>query len=240
MTLMRSRLSCEMWIRIFYPGGPLPIAVLAASLSGVAGESCARVAPCVSPESCAAGQTCLGGRCARLGSELSPPDSRRMLVAPTQVAVVSSRGYDPALPVEIPLGGASAGSIAVLLRFPTPWGNRIRIASAFLTLEPLPGASPEMRPVTVTVARILEPWSASDVSWARLPRLSAPEGRALATTSPPKTLRIDVTTIVQRWALARTNDQGIALIAEPHAFVGATYATGVSGARGPRLDVYLR
>jgi hypothetical protein len=163
-----------------------------------------------------------------------------MLVSPTELAVVSSRGYDAALPAEIPLGGAPTGSIVVLLRFPTPWGNRVRIASAFLTLEPYPGALPETQPVRVTVARVLGPWSASDITWARLPRLSAPEGLALASTSPPKTLRIDVTAIVQRWSLGKTNDQGIALLSAPDASVGATYATGVSGARGPRLDVYLR
>lgn len=198
---------------------PRPIAVFVVALSGVASESCAR---------------------RRVGTELAPPDSQRMLVAPTEMAVVSSRGYDAALPAEIPLGSASAGSLVLLLRFPTPWGNRVRIASAFLILEPFPGALPETVPVTVTIARVLEPWSASDVSWARLPRLSAPEGRALVSTAPPKTLRIDVTTIVQRWSQGKTKDQGIALFSAPDAPVGATYATGVSGARGPRLDVYLR
>jgi hypothetical protein len=163
-----------------------------------------------------------------------------MLVAPIEMAVVSSKGFDAALPAEIPLGGASSGSIVVLLRFPTPWGNRVRIASAFLMLEPFPGAVPEIGPVTVTVARVLEPWSASDVSWARLPRLSAAESRALASTAPPRTLRIDVTAIVQRWSMGKANDQGIALLSAPDASVGATYATGISGARGPRLDVYLR
>jgi hypothetical protein len=49
-----------------------------------------------------------------------------------------------------------------------------------------------------------------------------------------------VTSIVQRWARGRANDEGIALIASPEVPIGATYATGVSGARGPRLDVYLR
>jgi hypothetical protein len=199
-----------------------------------------RVVPCTSVEGCAKNQACSAGRCAAVGSEIAPADARRVLVAPSEIAVVSSRGGGSPMPAEIPLGGQTSGSIVVLLRFPTPWGNRVRVASAFLTLEPSPGAVPETEPVPVTVARVLEPWSASDVSWARLPRLSAPEARALATARPPKTLRIDVTAIVQRWARERTNDQGIALMSGPEATVGATYATGVSGARGPRLDVYLR
>jgi hypothetical protein len=199
-----------------------------------------RTTPCVVPEACAKGQTCFTGRCAALGTEITPADARRVLVAPSELAVVSPRGDGSDLPAEIPLGGAVAGSIVVLMRFPTPWGNRVRVASAFLTLEPSPGAFPDADPVPVTVARVLEPWSASDVSWGRLPRLSAPEARALATARPPRTLRIDVTSIVQRWARERTNDQGIALMSAPEATAGATYATGVSGARGPRLDVYLR
>jgi hypothetical protein len=196
--------------------------------------------PCVSPDACARNQTCNAGRCAAVGSEIAPADARRLSVAPIDMAVVSSRGGDGALPSEIPLGGASGGSLVVLFRFPTPWGNRVRVASAFLTLEPTPGAAPELGPFPVTVARVLEPWSGSEVTWGRLPRLSAPEARAYATAGPPKTLRIDVTSIVQRWARGRANDQGIALISAPESSVGATYATGVSGARGPRLDVYLR
>jgi hypothetical protein len=130
--------------------------------------------------------------------------------------------------------------MVVLLKFPTPWGNRVRIARAFLTLEPSPGALPESHPVPVSVSRILERWSASDVTWARLPKLSTAEARALASTGPPKTLRIDVTAIVERWARGRADDQGIALMAPPEAPVGAIYSSGVSGAAGPRLDVYLR
>jgi len=220
-------------------GGARPLAIAALGLGALAACG-ANAPPCVTPDVCGANRTCAAGRCVGIGAEAAPADARRILVPPSEIAVVSSRGRDGELPVEIPLGGASAGSIVVLLRFPTPWGNRVRVASAFLTLEPLPGALPETELVPVAVARVLEPWSASDVSWGRLPRLSAPETRALATAQPARTLRIDVTSIVQRWARGRVSDQGIALMASPEAPIGATYASGVSGARGPRLDVYLR
>jgi len=166
---------------------------------------------------------------------------RRVLVAPTEMAVVSSLpGEDGVLPVAIPVGTASGSSVVVLLRFPATWGNRARVASAFLTLEPTSGAVPTTDSRSVSVARVLEPWSAADVSWGRLPRLSAPEARALATARPPKTLRVDVTAIVQRWARAKTGDHGIALLTGGGAPTVASYATGASGERGPRLDVYLR
>lgn len=144
------------------------------------------------------------------------------------------------MPAEISLGRVSLGSMVVLLRFPTPWGNHVRVSSAFLTLEPSEGALPETEPVEVSVARVLERWSAAEVSWGRLPRLSAPEVRAFATATPPKTLRIDVSAIVQRWARGQANDQGLALMAGSGANTGATYSSGVGGAPGPRLDVYLR
>jgi hypothetical protein len=216
--------------------------VRGALLVGMAAlTSCAtRTTPCWSPDGCASNQTCAAGRCAPIASEIAPEGARRVLVAPSEIAVVSSGAQAEALPPELPLGGATAGTIVLLLRFPTPWGNRVRVASAFLTLEPSPGALPEVEPVPVAVMRVLEPWSTTEVSWGRLPRLSAPEARAFATARPPKTLRIDVTSIVQRWARGRSNDQGIALMTGASAAVGATYSTGVAGARGPRLDVYLR
>jgi hypothetical protein len=216
------------------------VSKLVAIVSVVASGCTRGPAPCMAPSSCAAGQICAAGRCVKAGTEGASIDSQRVVVAPSELAVVSARGGDPTLPAEIPFGNAASGSMVVLLKFPMPWGNRARVASAFLTFEPSPGALPESRPVTVSVARVLEPWSAAAVTWARLPKLSRTEVSALATTGPPKTFRIDVTPIVQRWARGRADDQGIALMAAPDAPVGAIYATGVSGAAGPRLDVYLR
>jgi hypothetical protein len=167
-------------------------------------------------------------------------DAQRIVVAPTELAVVSPRGTDGTLPAEIPLGSASGGSLVVLFKFPAPWGNRARVGSAYLTLEPARGAPPESHPVAVSVSRVLEPWSASQVSWARLPRLSSTEATTVAVTAPPKPLRIDVTSIVERWSRGRADDRGIALRAGAEAPVGAIYSTGVRGDDGPKLDVYLR
>ena len=214
---------------------------LALGLAFAASGCTSRPAPCEASERCTSGQMCTAGRCTPPGAEIAPETARRVLVAATEIAVVSSHATDDgALPSAIPVGTASGGSVVVLLRFPASWGNRARVTSAFLTLEPATGAVPAAEAQPISVARVLEPWSASDVTWGRLPRLSAPEARGLATASPPKTLRIDVTAIVQRWARAKTIDHGIALLTGGKAPTGATYATGASGERGPRLDVYLR
>jgi hypothetical protein len=183
---------------------------------------------------------CTAGRCLKTGTELVPLDAQRIVVAPQEMAVIARGARDNALPGEIPLGGTARSSPVVLFRFPTPWGKRVRIARAFLILHPAPGAVPESRPVLVSVARVLEPWSVAGASWGRLPRLSAFEGSAYSGIGPAKALRIDVTSIVQRWALARTADQGLALTAASDAPLGPSYATGVAGGTGPRLDVYLR
>jgi len=177
---------------------------------------------------------------ARAGREVAPIDAQRIVVTPSELAVVSSHGGDGSLPAEIPFGSAVGGAMMVLLKFPTPWGNRARIASAFLTLEPSPGAPAGSQAIPIAVSRVLEHWSDSNVTWARLPKLSAVEVRALAVSGPPGTLRIDVTSIVERWTRGRADDQGIALSAAAESGVGAVYSTGVSGVPGPRLDVYLR
>jgi hypothetical protein len=216
--------------------------VMCASIAmGAATLGCAsRFPPCVGQGGCERGMTCTVGRCFKNGTEIVPIDAQRIVVAPQEMAVVARGSGDKALPGEISLGGQVRSTPIVLFRFPTPWGRRVRIARAFLTLHPAPGAVPESRPVLVSVARVLEPWSAAEASWGRLPRLSAFEGSAYSGIGPAKALRIDVTSIVQRWALGRSSDQGLALTASSDAPFGSSYATGVSGGTGPRLDVYLR
>ncbi len=183
---------------------------------------------------------CVAGGCIKAGTELVPLDAQRIVVPAQEIAVVARGHARTGLPGEISFGGRTRASNVVLLRFPTPWGKRVRVARAFLALEPAAGTIAETRPVLVSVARVLEPWSASEASWERLPRLSAFEGGAYTGIGPAQALRIDVTAIVQRWALGRTNDQGLALTASPEAPLGPSYATGASGGTGPRLDVYLR
>ena len=207
---------------------------LAALLSGCASRP---PPPCHAPGSCERGFTCVASVCLRAGSELAPLDAQRIVVAAEQIAVVGRSSDGASLPPEIALGRSEGAAPVVLLRFPAPWGKKVRILRAFVTLEPLPGAVPQGAPVLVSVARVLEPWSPSDVSWGRLPRMSPYEGSALTGI---ETLRIDVTEIVQRWTDGRLPDQGIALTARTETAQGATFASGTVGARGPRLDVYLR
>jgi len=196
--------------------------------------------PCAGPDTCDNRQLCIAGRCAAPGSEPAPRESQRIVVAPTDLAVVTARGESSALPRSVPFGRQERGSVVLLLRFPTPWGNKARIAGAFLLLWPVREAPAESRPVPIAVARILEPWVGTEVSWGRLPRLSPAELSTVATSTSSRPLRIDVTEIVKRWTRSQPDDQGIALVASAIGPDGTSYATGLGGGLAPRLDVYVR
>jgi hypothetical protein len=168
-----------------------------------------------------------------------PHDSQRMQVAPADLAVVTSSAESGALPAMAGGGGHATGTVVILVRFPTPWGNQ-RIAGAFLLLGPHYGARPEHRAFRLSVARILDRWVGADVTWGRLPRLSPAEIATTVAGAPAEPLRIDVTQIVERWAYGKPDDHGIAIVASAVGPFSPGYATGTSGGIAPRLDVYVR
>jgi hypothetical protein len=206
------------------------------SLATVAAGCAPPITACTEPGACGPARVCAAGRCVLPATDPVASDANRVIVAASDMAVVSARGGET-LPDEIALAGGC--SPVVLLRFPTPWGNRARVVAAFLLLEFEDAASANAEPWALSVTRVLEPWSGADVSWGRLPRLSPPLVRA-EVMSFPQVLRIDITEIVSRWSRGRTNDQGIALWASSAGAARPTYATGALRGLGPRLDVYVR
>jgi hypothetical protein len=208
-------------------------------LAAVLAVGCAhRTSVCSSPGTCGTGRICAAGRCARPGTDPIASDSDRIVVAASDIAIVSASAENGALPDEIAFFGRSPP--VVLLRFPAPWGNRARIMAAFLTLQLQDTTVVDSRTWTLSVARVLEPWAGAGVSWGRLPRLSAPLVRAEVVPLPPRSLRIDVTAIVQRWARAENDERGLALWASAAGPSGPTFSSGLLGPVGPRLDVYVR
>jgi hypothetical protein len=149
-------------------------------------------------------------------------------------------GQRARVPEAIALGRAAGGSLVVLLRFAATWRDDSEITSAFLVLDPVAGAPPAGRDVTLEVARILEPWRSETATWGRQPRLSIPEAAAIVRRSPAVPLRIDVTAMVRDWPRRRPDDHGIAILAPGDDPVGAAYSMGISEGAGPRLEVYLR
>jgi hypothetical protein len=221
-----------------------PMALLAAPLLLAGCGGAAQVEPrvCAEASVCDAGY-CVAGRCRPPDALPSPLDARRLLLSPDDIAVLASGGGAPpgSLPEAVALGRASTGDVVLLLRFSASWQDDAEVASAFLVLDPVAGAQPSERRVPVEVARILEPWRSESATWGRQPRLSLPTVAALVRRSPPRPLRLDVTSLVRDWARRREDDHGIAVLAPGDDAVGAAYSMGTSDqGTGPRLEVYLR
>jgi hypothetical protein len=197
---------------------------------------------CTSAGACAAG-LCVAGRCRPPDKVPTPADSLRVLLPPRDLAVLTRGGPSgggPALPEAVMLGRDEGGGVVMLLRFAATWRDDAEIASAFVVLDPTPGAAPPRASPAVEVARILEPWSPSTASWGRQPRLSLPERAGLLKAQPPSPARVDVTRFVREWAKRRPDDHGIALLIDGDDATGSAYSMGVTDGAGPLLEVYVR
>lgn len=219
-----------------------PVLLLAAGLlaCGCGGSGPVDGAVCSGTGVCGSGY-CVVGRCRPADVLPSPIDARRVLLAPEDIAVLTSRGGDgETLPDSVALGQAAAGDLVLLLRFAATWRDDADVASAFLVLDPVEGAPPAAGTMTLEVARILDPWRSDAATWGRQPRLSIPEVAAVVRRRPAATLRVDVTRLVRDWAKRRRDDHGIAVLAPGSDPVGATYSLGAAFGEGPRLEVYVR
>ncbi|WP_242515628.1 DNRLRE domain-containing protein [Sorangium cellulosum] len=225
-------------MRLLAALAPVALLLAAPPLTGCGGAPAPRV--CAGAGVCGAGY-CVAGRCRPADALPAPLDARRMLLPPEDLAVLEQNGdAAPAVPDAAALGRASTGDVVLLLRFTPPFGEDAEIASAFVVLQPAPGAPPAGRALTLEVARILEPWRSATATWGRQPRLSVPEPAAIAPRRPVTPLRIDVTSLVRGWAKRRRDDHGIAILAPGNDAVGAAYTMGLSQGVGPQLEVYVR
>lgn len=239
----------------YLPAVPPPVPALPSPLRAtipllLAGflAGCSSPAPeaplCSSVGTCSAG-LCVAGRCRAEGKSPAPAESLRLFLAPRDIAVLRPDGptggrIDKDLPEMVALGREGGGDLVLLLRFAATWPDDASIASAFLVLDPAPGAPPPRRAAPVEVARILEPWHPSTASWGRQPRLSLPENAGLLRSTPPAPARIEVTRFVRDWAKRRPDDHGIALLIDGGDILGTTYSMGVTDGTGPLLEVYVR
>lgn len=226
--------------------------------------------PCVA-DGCGASPPCVAGRCRPSGNVPAFGDAARVVLLPASFAVLSAHGGGggPSLPDTFALGRGADGRVVVLLRFEPSFRQGAIVVSAFVVLDPLDGAPPTTSTTRIDVARVLEPWEPSTVTWGRQPRLSVPTlaaygsprpqaslhaalsvprlgGQALASAAVDALaaarapLRVDVTDLVRAWWRRRGDDHGLALSAKGDDAVGALYTTGATRGRPPRLEVYLK
>lgn len=195
------------------------------------------------PGACDNGQTCVLARCRAEGDVPSPADATRAVIAPDDLAVVAANGPNAPegeLAESVALGRSASGTVAMLLRFTRPFPADAEIASAYVVLSPLAGSPPGAARSTIEVARIVEPWTGTTVTWGRQPRLGVPEITAALPLSPSAPLRVDVTSLVRGWRAADKENQGIALLVSGDDALGVAYSLGAAGGPGPRLEVYFR
>ena len=198
--------------------------------------------PCTTPGTCPEGQECLANRCVAVGGDPVPAYTRRLVLRPSSMALLSSRTHQEvaALPPAITFGSQVQGSVALYLRFEPAWRSVGKIESAFLLLDPMAGTLPSTDDVEIEVWRVKDSWKPDSLTWLQQPSAAPPQSSGLARTNPPSTLRIDVTEIIQHLHEHPRADHGMVLKAAGDGPHGASFATGTAGGRGPRLELYVR
>jgi hypothetical protein len=210
---------------------PATVALLLAPAFGCV----ARPRMCAGPTECGAAAACVSGRCQRNDAVAAVQSARRLLIQPSAVAYVrrGEGATDGALPALVTLGRVAEGEARLLLRFSIP--AIPNVVEAYVLLERSDAVDIDPAPIALHAARIVDPWDARSVSWARGPAIE--ESRSPSTTVLPTAgslVRIDVRDLVQRWRARDTHDQGIAIVAEGSSPLGVTFAPA------PRLELYVK
>jgi hypothetical protein len=183
----------------------------------------------------------LGAGCGtKPGLSAIPDTSQRFVATPSALAVLRQSRSLSGLPGDITFGDPN-GSSALYLQFAPEWRARGAPLKGFLTLEPRLGATPDPESVRIEVWRVRSPWQPGALhTWSDKPELAPPYVSALISSSPARTLRLDISELLRFLAKNPALDQGIALIARRGDGHGASFATGISGGVAPRLEVYTR
>jgi hypothetical protein len=190
---------------------------------------------------CPEGSECLANRCTLLGADPVASDTRRIVVVPAAIGVVSADAPGPSAELAPAVTfGSTAGAAALYLDFAPEWRRAQSIESAFLILEPMPGTRRGRADVRVHAWRVTEDWRASELSWLAQPRRAHPGAVGIARAAPPMPLRMDVTALVRYFAEHERSEHGIVLRAGGGSESGASFATGASGGTAPRLELYVR
>ncbi len=198
------------------------VILLPVTVSGCATTrpSCARVSDCSS------GLACHLGRCvARLS--VAPQRSGRVVLEPTDLYFATDEAMPDATldPVR---------NTALYLAFPPLPKGVVDTAVLALPLRDDDEGAPGI--TALSVASILEPWTARDAERAGPPR-TAPVFEILRQRPANHAFRLDVTALVRR--AQREGTRGFAVRAE-HVGVPITLGTGLYGSPTPTLDLYLR
>jgi hypothetical protein len=202
----------------------LALCTLLAVIAGCAG----RPRMCTAPADCPpAWGACVAGRCQPGGRVvMQEAETRRLVFAPVDVAYIrrGEDAHDGVVPSVFTLGSARDGSAMLLLRFAVSLPEGTRIPEAYVILERTDATESDPTPIGLHAARILDPWDARSVSWARQPRIDDARTPVTTVSLARTRVRIDVRDLVRRWRLHDRADQGIAIVADGASRTGMAFA----------------
>ncbi len=237
---MRAHAAVVFGMRSLEPWTRRRVAVLGLALAACATAfvaSCTRAPSlaCDDATACDKSATCILARCRRSADPVFTPASRRIVLSPVDVALLSSKHSDVLTDGEVAFGRAALGDVVVLLSFDAGASDAVDVDAAYLTLYSSSHAPRGEGPFGVSIASISSPWHASALSWARQPPLGVPESVPDAHVGE-RVLRIDVTDL---YRASRGLPNGIAVLASGGDPLGATYDVGLGTGTAPALELYL-
>jgi hypothetical protein len=151
--------------------------------------------------------------------------------------VLESANPTQGLPARIGFGSAF-GRSALYVEFPR---NKSVPERAFLVLSARDGAASDAGPVKLEAWRVSSPWQAESLErWSDKPALAPPFARAELHAASENEWRIDVSELVRFAAEHPDRAYGIAVLGVGGSGHGLSVATGMSGGRAPRLELYAR
>lgn len=193
--------------------------------------------PCLSADSCERHYECVAHRCVVEGTDPAPKDSSRTLLVPRDLRLWMGSSILQGYPSTITFGSARLGRTLVYLDFRLDWAEIGALASAFLIFEPLSASPPAAQAIEVTAYRVKRPLSDRASQHTR-PELLPPAATGLASSDGLRPLLIDVTELLSYFKKYETDDFALAVTTRTRQGMGLSFASGMGGEPGPRLEIY--
>lgn len=181
---------------------------------------------CIAQNDCGAQAACIAGRCqpeARV-PVIQSAGVRRLVIAPIDAAFVRRGDASASASPVFALGRAADGDALLLLRFDVPLAPTTTVVEAYLLLDRSESSDADPSPIVLHASRIIDPWDARTLSWARQPRLDDLRSPSTAATPLRPLVRLDVRELVRGWRAHSRVDQGIAVVAENASPTGISFA----------------